>query len=511
MILTPLWQLPNQGERTVWHAYEPSSLTELHDSLLTHLKEHLCTEPTPHTIFLTVLESQAKRTNTIFPHTPNPPKASQQEYLVTLSIDVDPVWENDKVENAESSETTNPSVNAEGKRVLLTAISAYLYKFPTTNTSILYISKIDSSGYSPNSTKHLTRKCVIGFISYFCLTLPGKVNCQLFARSQNQYLFANSFEGGGKKVLGGLGLCKWWKGVYEDVAISVEEKSSTSNLVLKTGDEGIYLGYLLPSYSAEEAFGMLGTSTRQLPSNIHWKYEPPFKTSFIHPASNSTSTESLANLIPALPDDPKTRFLESLIEEGNSGPSKRHTKITKPIKTKEGTQLSVDSIKERKRKEEALIDENERQHSAAVLSKTSTNEFWEQMGYRQECSSGDVTGFFTLSVSHNNDKRVQSGQELEQTDSDMKSILRTALSIPIMERLLTALLNTDFKSRALAIEGTQIWESSVRSIVSDELGSSEVFDEYCSTLIKGVYGSGGEKRVREEVVVTMLQPRKKKK
>ena len=103
---------------------------------------------------------------------------------------------------------------------------------------------------------------------------------------------------------------------------------------------------------------------------------------------------------------------------------------------------------------------------------------------------------------------------------------RTALPPEIVDRLLVALLNTDFKTFTSAIDHTAIWDRAVRSVVVDEIGEEGY--EGCIATIKGkghpgaITGAGqqgsglglaaGEQvKRKDEPVVTMLQPRKKKK
>lgn len=531
-----------------------------------HLLSSLSSQPTSHNIHLTILNSQPKRTTSIYPHTPNPPRCLQQEYLVTLSADVeggdDQTLENLPVSSftAEAATVSEPgsATNATSrdktskKRILLSAISAYLYTFPQSSSSILYISKVDSSSYTPSPkgetwSSSPTRRLIIAFITYFLRSSTRHtetVRCQLFARSQNQYLFSNSVQSGQKKVLGGLGLCGWWKGVYEAVAEKVVSPVGVTIAAPETGGMGsqslsandkIHLSYLLPSYSASEASGMLRPSREPLPSGLFWKYEPPFTTPVYHSSSPlSSSLPSLATLIPSLPDDPKTRFLDEMISEGVSSSSTGERVVKFPRSDiNESGSIRLDASSERRnkasrKKEEAAGDEAERKTSHSILSRTKPDEFWERMGFRQECASGDVTGFFTLivgpesaslAVHQKGDATIPEADVTEIEESQKASssapsgeiVKSSLLPQAILDRLLTALLNIDFKSRDLAIEGTALWESAVKSIASDEVGL-EAFERDCVGTIEATQGSEVVvKRPREEVVVTMLQPRKKKK
>ncbi|KAK8861671.1 hypothetical protein IAR55_002494 [Kwoniella newhampshirensis] len=567
-----------------------STPSEPNLSLRGHLLSSLSSLPNAHRLSLTILISEPKRTSSLFPHTPHPPKCLQQEYLVVLSSDL--ACQSDSDSTRQSDDEANKSTLTEdmlvaveagsskstpksAPRVLVSAISAYLYTFPnstatatstsqpTHNTPILYISKIDSSGYTPQPlpfTRHLIRS----FLSYFVTSLPS-VRVQLFARSQRQYLFANSADGPLKKVLGGAGLCKWWKGVYEDVCVEVTtrltSKDKSTSTAIPNGDEGkvqtdsqtrdenipLEVKYLLPGYDEVEAENMLGTG-RPLPQGLEWRYEPPFGESSLSTTTASTSPSSLqslppslATLIPSLPDDPKTRFLEELVMDASAN-AHPHTSVVEPDTSKrtdssedragaanadsieQSTTLAMAKVKTRKTKE-AAEDGSLRRAAHVTLSRVSSSEFWERMGFRQECASGDVTGFFTL-------ERSKSGQvtQVEKEDDpalgtirdpSLRSAAARTTKAPqirqeITDRILTALTNIDFATLPLAKEGTEIWIRQVRSLVGGEIGPegweqcTASIDAKDEDVLKQMTGGGLRRKQREEVV-TMLQPRKKKK
>ena len=386
---------------------------------------------------------------------------------------------------------SNPS-SPPSPSILIAALSAHLYIIPHTSTSILYISKLDSSGYSPLPLA-TTRTLIVAFITYHLLPLSRptrRVFVQLFARSQGQYLFANSSRGAGKRVASGLGLCQWWKGVYEEVC-AVEE--------VRGGGE-VELSFLLPSYEAEEAMGMMGSSRRALVDGSRWTYAPPFASSLLDLHPGVKGEGSLAGLIPSLPDDPKTRFLDELVAE--ISPSDKS-----PTRTKS---RHDDKDRPRTRKErDAAEDEAERRISHAALGRVSPEEFWERIGFRQECASGDVTGFFTLKSTSTSmpEPKSTTGSDPHPDPPPSPYDLPHA----IVERIHTALLNLDFGTREAALEGSAIWSKSVRAIVSDEIGEDGW--EGCTGVVEGKAGVevGIRPEKRKDEVVTVLQPRKKKK
>ncbi|GMK59897.1 hypothetical protein CspeluHIS016_0901140 [Cutaneotrichosporon spelunceum] len=472
-------------------------------SLRDALVAHLTALPNAAELGVTVLVSAPKRTTAIFPHAPSASvRCWETEYLVVVNSSVpeavDPGTNGSHPEPAQgpqaipqsntttsqSSTTTRanpqPTAAPTTPRVLAAAISAHLYTLPSPSpTSILYISKVDSSGYAPPSP--LTRVLASGLLSYFLSpsTRPGgvtgSVTATLFARSQGQYLFPNSVEGGGKRVLGGLGLCQWWKSVYEDAARLVGE---------------VELSYLLPSYSASEAKGILGPSRQP---GVKWIYAPPFRTRLFR------AKTSLATLIPSLPDDPKTRFLEELVSSALDIPS---------------TQQSQDKEEKEKRSRkdaEAAEDEAERRRAHVALAKVPAGEFWERMGFRQECASGDVTGFFSAHAGPQRDETERSPSvdgEREGERPYEPPRVPHAVSKPLVERILTSMLNTDFGTRSLAYAGTDMWLASTRALVLDEVGEDGWAAS--SATIAPTSSAAAPAPKRKEEAVTMLQPRKKK-
>ncbi|KAE8540640.1 hypothetical protein D1P53_003004 [Cryptococcus gattii VGV] len=532
-----------------------------------HLRDHLLHSlsplPNTHPLGLTVLASQPRRTRDLFPHAVHPPKCTQQEWLVVLDSEMG----TDKA----TVEGQGENKSEENPRVLIAAISAHLYTFSSSTPSILYISKVDSSGYSSSTTPlPLTRHLIRAFILYFLAECPA-LRVQLFARAQRQYLFANSADWKGKKVLGGAGLCKWWKGVYEDVASSWAASSGTcpAGLELEEKKQNMKLGFILPGYDEQEAKTLLGAG-RPLPKGMHWTYTPPFTSPLIpSPSSPSVSGSgsswgarvSLATLIPSLPDDPKTRFLEELVSEHPRPPNASTSSTTTTTTTsstttekKQGGQEESKSEpepgsesgsgngngpdkrqgggkegKKTRREREAEEDAAQRTFAENILHAVGIAEFWERMGFRQECASGDVTGFFTLEAEsvlgmglEGKHASGESSPAITTTTATAKNAL-ALLPQAITERLLTALTNLDFANPALAVEGSTIWLEQTHSIVAGEVG--EAGWEVCVARIEAKAGQAGQARSvtvagaerigegvrKREEVVTMLQPRKKKK
>lgn len=291
----------------------------------------------------------------------------------------------------------------------------------------------------------------------------------------------------------------------------------------------------------------------------------------VTPAHNTAAHTSeirynICNLIPSFPDDPKSRFLDeialddtaglgenTLLSGGKSSPRKKGNNSKENDKDSKSAGRALNSAKHSKQARE----EQDRQMAEKALSKVSSGEFWERMGFRGECISGDVTGFFSLVV--DGDVRVDSQRERTDagrggdgdeekersnsfagaerdttrdagTDQPASTEVRlhpdSTLTPQIVDRLLSALLNVDFHSLETALDATDLWLASVRAIVTDELGSvglggcvgtveaksEEELKRRFPERESGDADTGviGDKKREGEGAVTVLQARKKK-
>lgn len=326
-------------------------------------------------------------------------------------------------------------------------------------------------------------------------------------------------------------------------------------------DLRLRLRYLLPSYSEEEARGMLGKSKVDLPTGTEWEYGPPFSTNLIGSTMASTTTASatatggegsqrqvrnesrLAWSIPALPDDPKTRFMEEIVLDSASYKSSTpfvpadsstsqldpSNKSSAPAALPQGQQSATKPAQSisthRKDKNEA-----ERKRSQAVLTRVSVEEFWERMGFRQECSSGDVTGFFHLGSVYppsqvqspptpittadttrgNGEKDHDNKVDSDSTTKAQETSIRTELPILIVDRIHQSLLNVDYGTEDFAIDGSSIWLKSTESLVKDEIGDMGWIGCTAHIPAKENVASIGIKRKEEGVTMLQIKPKKAK-
>ncbi|PHH61807.1 hypothetical protein CDD81_7971 [Ophiocordyceps australis] len=227
--------------------------------------------------------------------------------------------------------------------VLVLGIEIYIYTSAYETT--IFISKADSTGFLslldlPRGAPSPVREISAAWIRHLVdsrrrQTIPLVVS--LFARAQGQYLFPGSVEHGGKHVLDDRGLVRWWCRVLDPL---VADTNGTSD------DAG--RGYLLVP-------GLDKYETRAfLPSSPHrWRLGHPLQT--LSHYSRDFDWVPPRCLIPHFPDDPKSRFQDELDDEALRSGAMKTTGSWKSVHT-----LDV---------------------------------FWEMMAFRQECSSGRLTGF----------------------------------------------------------------------------------------------------------------------
>ncbi len=194
-------------------------------------------------------------------------------------------------------------------------------------------------------------------------------------------------------------------------------------------------------------------------------------------------------------------------------PSAQPNPITNPTLT-----TSAAEILKRKRKLEAI---SLRTSDQFALSSLSYAKFWELMGYRQECASGDVTGFFSMMRVVSNLTQEQA-MELEREKEREKATPRSRgweVSQEVFARMLASLLNYDFGNRDLAIVSSEGFLNSVENIVGKEIGL-ENWSKGCvgrvernalvvDKKVDGVVGGSGG--TAAPVQVNVLQVKKKKK
>ncbi|KAL2262648.1 hypothetical protein VTK26DRAFT_573 [Humicola hyalothermophila] len=233
------------------------------------------------------------------------------------------------------------------RQVLVFAIEVFI--FTTAYQTSLFVSKADSTGYLhllqlPQGSPSPIREVCATFLSYLLDNrrrshVQSVVN--LFARAQSQYLFPGSVRNKRKHVLDDWGLVRWWCKVLNPLmeGLSVESWGATKGYLLVPGLEEKEMRSFIPRTTASAANWVIGHPLERISHYTHELDSVPPRC-----------------LIPGYPDDPKSRFRDELDEEVS----------------------------------------NRKQSIAAWKSVKTLDQFWDMMAFRQECSSGRLTGFIWL-------------------------------------------------------------------------------------------------------------------
>ncbi|KFH42116.1 Histone acetyltransferase-like protein [Hapsidospora chrysogenum ATCC 11550] len=235
------------------------------------------------------------------------------------------------------------------KQVFVLGIEVLI--FSTVHATTIFISKADSTGYlhllglAPGSrTPSPIREVCATFINFLIDKRRRKeiqLVVSLFARAQAQYLFPGSANNQGKHVLDDRGLVKWWCRVL-DPLLSRRGLGTTDGYLVVPGHDAHETRAFLPRGAS--ASGRWTPADHPLERISHYTRE----FDWVPPRC----------LIPRYPDDPKSRFRDELDEEASKTGHFRTTGGWKSVRTLET--------------------------------------FWEMMAFRQECSSGRLTGFIWI-------------------------------------------------------------------------------------------------------------------
>ncbi|GAA5884158.1 hypothetical protein JCM6882_002159 [Rhodosporidiobolus microsporus] len=310
---------------------------------------------------------------------------------------------------ANGGDATAPA-SEEQHPIPLVALEATLYTVPSTCTTLLYISKVDTTGLSASSPPP-TRALVSAFIAYHLLHPPHgstRVRIHIFARAQGQYLFPGSVDNEKKRVLDDKGLCRWWKGTVERGVKRVEEERKMATAAAlndaatptPTNDD-LRLFYLIPGLSYLESIPYVPLPAPSLGPSLPltpWSYSHPYfsLSSPLHSASIPPSALPLPDLIPAFPDDPKSRFLHSLTSSAvsSSGTEGDYDDVFLALSSM--TFTTGQPLGARKAAVEAEVERERKRLTDGVPG--GVEEWWERMAFRQECCSGQLVGFFVVAA-----------------------------------------------------------------------------------------------------------------
>lgn len=288
-----------------------------------------------------------------------------------------------------SQESAGPAEEIPKKRVLVLGIEVFIYT--TTYSTTLFVAKADSTGYLnllnlPKGTASPIREITSEFVGYLVEKRRRKdvqFVVSLFARSQAQYLFPGSVDYHGKHILDDRGLIKWWCRVLDPLLTPPTKgtaalwKSSKAYLVVP-GLETSETKALLPRNAAPSSWALAHPLERISHYYREFDWVPP------------------RCLIPHFPDDPKSRFRDELDEEAAKSATMKTTGSWKSVQT--------------------------------------LDMFWEMMAYRQECSSGRMTGFIWVVFDDEEETKQTSpkdqGLPTPETPTKQRTIQITPTSTP---------------------------------------------------------------------------------
>lgn len=343
---------------------EPQSSNPLVEKLETLLPKgfkfgiyHLSTPPT--------------RTEALYSAPPGerPDKTYKESHFLAISVDVE-------LEQSDDQAAGPAAQRPEQKRVLVLALEVFL--FTTAYSTTIFVSKADSTGYLnllklPTGTPSPIREISTAFLSFLVEHRQRKgiqTIVSLFARSQSQYLFPGSVDNKGKHVLDDRGLVKWWCRVLNPL-LEPGDDETQPRTQKKCGNIRGYL--VVPGLDLYETKAFL---PRTPGAAANWTMGHPLER--ISHYTREYDWVPLRCLIPKFPDDPKSRFRDELDVEASK--SEQDTGMWKSVKT--------------------------------------LDQFWEMMAFRQECSSGRLTGFIWVVFDpqeghHSTQSAASAGQPLQ--------------------------------------------------------------------------------------------------
>ena len=407
------------------------------DSLLDALKSL----PGTREFHVHTLVSAPSKTQELFPYASPRPRVWQQHIIVLVS--------------------EQPSVAQ--PRVFVTAVEAFFYVIPSTRSGILYVSKVDTTGQGkkPSPTSTIVKRVIRFYADPDTRpnlggtgALAEHVWVHVFARAQSQYLFPNSADFEGKKPLGDVKLCAWWKAVLESVAEQLSKRAG------RREGERIKLWHVLPGLDeleASQAFRSASTNidppSSSDPSSIAWTYghpstQKPDDVDFVPlpcPVDGRGGALgdgfNLGRLIPSFEDDPKARFMDEIAHTTNSDI------VKSPVRKKAKKAVDGD-VHEAEKKDSSRAGE---------LEKVTPEEYWERMSFRQECVAGIVTGFFAVGYVS---LSTRSG-----SDPSVVTPRPGQVSSNITKRVMTSLMTgIEFSSTDRAVRGTETLEGAIKGM-----------------------------------------------
>ncbi|KAL1873179.1 hypothetical protein Daus18300_003998 [Diaporthe australafricana] len=333
----------------------PGSKQQCSAALLNKLAKVL---PKGHKFTINHLSTPPTRTDALYSAPPDarPDRTYRESHFLAVSVDATAAT------SSSPSSPLTPGVahdsGAIGRQVLFLGLEIYI--FTTAWASTFFVSKADSTGYLsllnlPKGTPSPIREISSAFISYL-VEERRRNNVQtivsLFARAQNQYLFPGSVDNKDKHVLDDRGLVRWWCRVLNSM---METQNTHEDKIFRPSNkagnwEDIKAYLVVPGLDAYELRAFLPRTTT---TSSNWVLGHPLER--ISHFAREYDWVPPRCLVPKFPDDPKSRFRD---------------------------ELDLEASKSAQYEEKGLW-----------RSATTMDQFWEMMAFRQECSSGHMTGF----------------------------------------------------------------------------------------------------------------------
>lgn len=452
--------------------------------------------------------------------------------------------------------TASYTESTESQGRLMYALECFLYTLPKHNASLLYVSKLDSSGYGPkpipkhlqsmliqspssdpnwDSSASITRVITKAFLSYFAslshwsgnnaLTI-NHISIHILARSQGAYLFPSSNDNKGKHILSDSGLIKWWRSVVSSVICGIRRREEGQARIQA------HPFYLIPGYERLESHEVLPLPPQKATQNTSssmpvgdqalaeagWVYGHPYSENgrnekgplpslplsgptFITKGNEDFDPNKIAVLLPHFPDDPKSRFISELARDSYEHAAKRKSEA------KEGDESEPESKRAKKEnnghgdEEENLakIEKPSSQGNAIItkamrerraLDAVSPDEFWQRMGFRQECCAGNIVGVFVALFTRTNLEAEDFDAEGDRSEKREVQAQTCALPHPILPDLIMKHLMRDacdWSSEEGSRDLTKAWHEGIeRAIKRKGRGSGLINGEDQSELGKDV-------------------------
>lgn len=373
-------------------------LSSLQTALESSQRLALPKDQQPRQFQVALIHSHARRSYSLFPWTAQVSQNSVfvEDFLLVCSERI--------------SNTAEAGEKEEERYVPVYGLEGSLFTLSASNARLAYISKVDSTGLSPHAAGSPASVLTAAFLSWLLHACRhSHFRLHIFAKAASQYLFPSSAENPTKRQLTDKQLAKWWTRILTSLASP--ESVTLSGYALIPGLEWIEIRRLLSP----------------LPDN--WTVGLPTKPLVDVPESQQPT---LGDIIPAFPDDPKSRYLTSLTSSplGPAGEQGDYDEQYKALLHNNAGPAQMTEFEAQRSKEKRR------------LAETSIDAFLEGLAWRQECCAGSLVGFLVLA---SEPKEGRAKEDLE-CPKPAKAGLPHAAYI----KLWNAFHNTSYRSKAVA-------------------------------------------------------------